>query len=221
MCSSTKDTKDGGPQKLSQGGIPLANGDVQLQRPPPWAYPVWNQSKMQHNNTDSMLRAASQAIDRAMTQLWETKVKFVHVGLSVSDSPTVSIDCNCRSVGTAVADSECSCNSREDVYSHCNSSAESTEGGCRGLQKGQATLDNSHAGVEGATVGVLQQPHCDPWVRVHLTAVPGVNMEDIEAEEPGRRKDHRRVPSTIAMAQVKVCSFLCCLISTLNRLFSF
>lgn len=201
--SSTKDTKDGGPQKLSQGGIPLANGDVQLQRPPPWAYPVWNQSKMQHNNTDSMLRAASQAIDRAMTQLWETKVKFVHVGLSVSDSPTVSIDCNCRSVGTAVADSECSCNSREDVYSHCNSSAESTEGGCRGLQKGQATLDNSHAGVEGATVGVLQQPHCDPWVRVHLTAVPGVNMEDIEAEEPGRRKDHRRVPSTIAMAQVK------------------
>eukprot|EP00250_Pteridium_aquilinum_P015981 c22872_g1_i3 orf=1049-4555(+) len=201
--SSTKDTVDGGPQKLSQGGIPLANGDVQLQRPPPWAYPVWNQSKMQHNNTDSMLRAASQAIDRAMTHLWETKVKFVHVGLSVSDSPTISIDCNCSSVGTAGADSECSCNGREDVYPDRCSDAGSTEDGGRHLQKGQATPDNSHAGLEGATVGVFEQPHCDQWVRVHLTAVPGVNMEDIEVEEAGRRKDHRRVPSTVAMAQVK------------------
>ncbi|KAI5075146.1 hypothetical protein GOP47_0009222 [Adiantum capillus-veneris] len=176
---SRKDTVEGGPQKLSQGGIPLANGDVQLQRPPPWAYPVWNQSKMQHNNTDAMLRAASQAIDRAMTHLWETKVKFVHVGLSVSDSPRTSVDCTCGSGGSAVENGKCSCTAKEDG-AHCCSVAAITEGG-----------------------GVSELHQCHQWVRLHLTAVPGVNMEDIEAEESGRRKDHRRVPSTVAMAQVK------------------
>jgi hypothetical protein len=33
--------------------------------------------------------------------------------------------------------------------------------------------------------------------------VPGVNMEDVEEEQPARRKEHRRVPSTIAMDEVK------------------
>ncbi|MCO5573599.1 hypothetical protein L7F22_027371 [Adiantum nelumboides] len=178
--SNTKGAVEGGPQKLSQGGIPLANGDVQLQRPPPWAYPVWHQSKMQHNNTDAMLRAASQAIDRAMTHLWETKVKFVHVGLSVSDSPQTSVDCTCSSGGSAVANGKCSCSDKEDGASQCYSVAAVTENG-----------------------GASELHQCHQWVRVHLTAVPGVNMEDVEAEEPGRRKDHRRVPSTVAMAQVK------------------
>lgn len=42
------------------------------------------------------------------------------------------------------------------------------------------------------------------WVRVVLTADPGVCMEDIEDQEPPRRKEHRRVPSTVAMEEVKV-----------------
>jgi hypothetical protein len=34
--------------------------------------------------------------------------------------------------------------------------------------------------------------------------VPGVKMEDVEEEQPARRKEHRRVPSKIAMDEVKV-----------------
>ena len=48
--------------------------------------------------------------------------------------------------------------------------------------------------------------HCNDleWVRVVLTADPGVRMEDIEYAGASRRKEHRRVPSTIAMEEVKV-----------------
>lgn len=42
------------------------------------------------------------------------------------------------------------------------------------------------------------------WVRVVLTADPGVRMEDIEDQGPARRKEHRRVPSTVAIEEVKV-----------------
>lgn len=42
------------------------------------------------------------------------------------------------------------------------------------------------------------------WVRVVLTADPGVRMDDIGDQEPPRRREHRRVPSTIAIEEVKV-----------------
>jgi len=42
------------------------------------------------------------------------------------------------------------------------------------------------------------------WVRVVLTADPGVRLEDIEEQAPPRRKEHRRVPSTVAIEEVKV-----------------
>lgn len=46
---------------------------------------------------------------------------------------------------------------------------------------------------------------CDlEWVRVVLTAEPGLRMEDIEDQGPCRRKEHRRVPSTVAIEEVKV-----------------
>jgi len=41
------------------------------------------------------------------------------------------------------------------------------------------------------------------WVKVTLSAVPGVNMDDVDENEPTRKKDHRRVPSTIAIEEVK------------------
>jgi hypothetical protein len=40
-------------------------------------------------------------------------------------------------------------------------------------------------------------------VSVTLSVVPGVKMEDVEEEQPARRKEHRRVPSKIAMDEVK------------------
>ncbi|KAG9457270.1 hypothetical protein H6P81_001778 [Aristolochia fimbriata] len=131
---STKETSE--MQKLSRGGIPLANGDVQLPKPPPWAYPLWNSNDAYHSGTDRLSRSASQAIDQAMAQLWEAKVKFVHVCLSVGNT------------SEAMA---------QDVE----------------------------------------------WVSVRLTADPGVKMEDIEDPQPPRRKEHRRVPSTIAIEEVK------------------
>ncbi|XP_058097330.1 phosphatidylinositol 4-kinase beta 1-like isoform X2 [Magnolia sinica] len=137
--SHTKETSDA--HKLSRGGIPLANGDAQLPKPPPWAYPLWSPQDVHHNATDRLSRSTSQAIDQAMAHLWEAKVKFVHVDLSIEkqviDSPRSSED--------------------NDLE----------------------------------------------WVRVMLKADPGVNMEDIEDQEPPRRKDHRRVPSTIAIEEVK------------------
>ncbi|QHO14024.1 Phosphatidylinositol 4-kinase beta [Arachis hypogaea] len=39
MIINSKDTSS--PHKLSKGGIPLANGDALLPKPPPWAYPLW------------------------------------------------------------------------------------------------------------------------------------------------------------------------------------
>lgn len=49
---------------------------------------------------------------------------------------------------------------------------------------------------------------------------PGVSMDDTEDKEPPRRKEHRRVPSTIAFEEVKVgsttllCHFTVSLLST-------
>ncbi|RWR92812.1 phosphatidylinositol 4-kinase beta 1 isoform X2 [Cinnamomum micranthum f. kanehirae] len=136
--SHIKETFDA--QKLSRGGIPLANRDAQLPKPPPWAYPLWNLRDV-HHSSDGMSISTSQAIDKAMAHLWEAKVKFVHVSLSVE----------------------------------------------------QQLLDSSENGED----------HNLEWVSVILTAVPGVNMEDVEVHEPARRKDHRRVPSTIAIEEAK------------------
>lgn len=41
-------------------------------------------------------------------------------------------------------------------------------------------------------------------VRVCLSAEPGISMDDIVDQDPPRRKEHRRVPSTVAIEEVKV-----------------
>ncbi|KAF6170481.1 hypothetical protein GIB67_031889 [Kingdonia uniflora] len=152
--SHTKDTPT--TQKLSRGGIPLANGDAQLPKPPPWAYPLWSSQDVYLNGTtDRMLRSTSQAIDQAMAHLWETKVKFVHVSLSAEKQSTQVSDIN----GESEHDTK------------------------------PVTKSEVHHDLE--------------WVRAVLTADPGVNMEDIEDQEPPRRKEHRRIPSTIAIEEVK------------------
>jgi phosphatidylinositol 4-kinase len=129
-------------QKLSQGGIPLANGDAFLQKPPPWAYPLWSAQEVYRNSNDRMSRSTAQAIDQAMTHVSEPKIKLVSLNLSV---------------------------------------------------------ETQYNGQEGA-----EHDSDLEWVRVVLTADPGVRLEDIEDQAPPRKKEHRRVPSTVAMEEVKV-----------------
>ncbi|MCL7045732.1 hypothetical protein MKW94_005900 [Papaver nudicaule] len=174
--SNTKDTSNA--QKLSRGGIPLANGDAQLPKPPPWAYPLWSPQDVNSNGTD--LRSASQAIDHAMTHLWETKVKFVNVSLAV-EKPLVS-----GSEDSELAEVKCRIN---------GSMLPSVSTG--------VPVDNGEGAKDSRSMLRIQHNHDLEWVRVVLTADPGVNMEDIEVQEPPRRKEHRRVPSTIAIEEVK------------------
>ncbi|MFS8022902.1 putative 1-phosphatidylinositol 4-kinase [Helianthus anomalus] len=81
--STVKD--DSTSQKLSRGGIPLANGDMFLPKPP-WAYPLSNGQDLYHSGHDRMSRSASDAIDQAMGQLWDSRTKFVNVRLVVDNS---------------------------------------------------------------------------------------------------------------------------------------
>ncbi|XP_070030824.1 phosphatidylinositol 4-kinase beta 1 isoform X2 [Nicotiana sylvestris] len=163
-CESpnTKDTSN--PQKLSKGGIPLANGDVLLPKPPPWAYPLWTGQDMYHNGFDRMSMSASQAIDQAMTQLWDAKVKFVRVNFSVEKQSESAID-------------HCSLGSASESCSQCR---------------------------EVPSLPLKSDAFDPEWVRVILTVDPGVRMEDIVDQDPPRKKEHRRVPSTVAIEEVKL-----------------
>ncbi|KAK4393784.1 Phosphatidylinositol 4-kinase beta 1, partial [Sesamum angolense] len=159
--SNSKDMSNS--QKISKGGIPLANGDALLPKPPPWAYPLWTGQDMYHNGHDRMSRSTSEAIDQAMTQLWEAKVKFVHVNFSVErQSDHDNHICNSQPVST-----------------NCGPNR---EGGCVCQLKDECNLE---------------------WVRVVLSAEPGISMDDIVDQDPPRRKEHRRVPSTVAIEEVK------------------
>ncbi|XP_012437264.1 phosphatidylinositol 4-kinase beta 1 [Gossypium raimondii] len=168
---STKDTSNA--QKLSRGGIPLANGDALLQKPPPWAYPLWTAQEAYRNSSDRMSSSTAQAIDQAMTHKSDAKVKFVNVSFSVeklSISQLGSID---------APDPQCSMH-------RCNLSAASVQGGQDLTQK-----------LKDARASDME------WVRVVLTADPRLRMEDIEGQGRPRRKEHRRVPSTVAIEEVK------------------
>ncbi|XP_071711773.1 phosphatidylinositol 4-kinase beta 1-like [Rutidosis leptorrhynchoides] len=157
--------KDGSTsQKLSKGGIPLANGDAFLPKPPPWAYPLSNGQDLYHSGYDRMSRSASDAIDQAMGQLWDSKAKFVSVRLLVD---SLSPCCSSNFAGS---------NLTFDIH-HCQECANYSS--------------------KASDANDLD------WVRVVLTADCGVHMDDIEVQEPPRRREHRRVPSTIAFEEVK------------------
>ncbi|XP_051140812.1 phosphatidylinositol 4-kinase beta 1-like isoform X2 [Andrographis paniculata] len=150
-------------QKLSKGGIPLANGDALLPKPPQWACPLGTGQDMYHNSYDRMSRSTSEAIDQAMSQSWEANVKFVHVELCVEkQSEYTNQYFKSQPVSTN--------------HSHHG------EGGCACQLKGGCDLE---------------------WVRVVLSAEPGISMDDVVDRDPPRRKEHRRVPSTVAIAEVK------------------
>lgn len=170
--SSTKDTSNA--QKLSRGGIPLANGDALLQKPPPWAYPLWTAQEAYRNSSDRMSSSTAQAIDQAMTHKSDAKVKFVNVSFSVQKQSISQLG------GIDAPDPQCSMH-------RCNLSAVSVQGGQDLTQK-----------LKAAYASDME------WVRVVLTADPRLRMEDIEGQGRPRRKEHRRVPSTVAIEEVKV-----------------
>lgn len=133
-----------------------------MPQPPPWAYPLWTAQEVYRNSNDRMSRSTSQAIDQAMGHLWEAKVKFVRVSLSVENQPF-------------------------------------------GQSKNMGLLDLDPAVRRSRRSASREENNNDlEWVRVVLNADPGVSMEDIEDQEPPRKKEHRRVPSTIAIEEVKV-----------------
>ncbi|XVE86545.1 hypothetical protein DITRI_Ditri18aG0041700 [Diplodiscus trichospermus] len=172
LPSSRKDAANA--QKLSRRGIPLANGDALLPKPPSWAYPLWTAQEVYRNSSDRMSSSTAQAIDQAMTHKPEVKVKLVNVSFSVEKRP---VD---RSGSIEAHDLHWG------VHRH-NLSAVSIQGGQDLTQK-------------------LRPAHANDleWVRVVLTADPGLRMEEgIEGQGPSRRKEHRRVPSTIAIEEVK------------------
>ncbi|XP_014524497.1 phosphatidylinositol 4-kinase beta 1 [Vigna radiata var. radiata] len=164
MPSNSKETSNS--QKLSKGGIPLANGDAFFQKPPPWAYPLWTAQEAYRNSNDRMSRSTAEAIDQAMTHVPDAKVKFVSVNLSV------------------------------EAPFHCRS--ENTEAElCDGIKH----LSIYRDGIQ--EVGRSGHDSDMEWVQVVLKADPGLKMEDIEDQIPRRRKEHRRVPSTVAIEEVK------------------
>ncbi|XP_017983982.1 PREDICTED: phosphatidylinositol 4-kinase beta 1 isoform X2 [Theobroma cacao] len=168
---STKDASNA--QKLSRGGIPLANGDALLPKPPPWAYPLWTAQEVYRNSSDRMSSSTAQAIDQAMTHKSEAKVKFVNVSFSV-EKQSVS-----QSESVEAPD-------LQSGKHRGNLGAVSVQGG----------QDITHK-LRAAYASDLE------WVRVVLTADPGLRMEDIEGQGLPRRKEHRRVPSTVAIEEVK------------------
>ncbi|GLT65723.1 hypothetical protein SLA2020_381360 [Shorea laevis] len=176
MPSNAKDTS--GVQKLSRAGIPLANGDALLQKPPPWAYPLWTAQEVYRNSNDRMSRSTAQAIDQAMTHISETKIKFVNVSLSVENRLPIQSE-----------SIEHSCNDCASLQSTSASAGIVS----RSYQCGECVTHTSRA----AHSSDLE------WVRVVLTADRGIRMEDIEDQRPPRRKEHRRVPSTVAIEAVK------------------
>ncbi|XP_057495613.1 phosphatidylinositol 4-kinase beta 1-like [Actinidia eriantha] len=176
--SNAKDASN--TQKLSKGGIPLANGDALLPKPPPWAYPLWTAHDMYHSGYDRMSRSTSQAIDQAMSQMWDAKAKFVHASLYVEKQ------------------SPCQAKRMEMPNSNCGID-------CCGLEPASGPLEVLCSGCRGKGICHASKEHGSDleWVRIVLTADPGVNMDDIVDQEPPRRKEHRRVPSTVAIEEVK------------------
>uniref|UniRef100_A0A7C9AGJ6 1-phosphatidylinositol 4-kinase n=1 Tax=Opuntia streptacantha TaxID=393608 RepID=A0A7C9AGJ6_OPUST len=148
-CETPRYAKDtSNAQKLSRGGIPLANGDALLPKPPPWAYPLGTIQEA-YRNDDRMSGSTSQAIDRAMDQFKEGKAKFVNLSLLVED--------------------------------RCHDQAFHRQN------------DMLRVGRSGD----------HEYVRVVLTTDPLLCLDDIEDEGGSYKKEHRRVPSTIAIEEVK------------------
>ncbi|KAG2293466.1 hypothetical protein Bca52824_040135 [Brassica carinata] len=133
---SAKDASNS--QKLSKGAFHWPTGTI-LQKPPPWAYPLWTTQEVYRNSADRMSLSTAQAIDQAMTPKSEVKVKLVNV-LSVEN---------------------------------CTSALESLSDPFDGLSDAPRTELNTDL----------------EWVRVVVTADPGLRMESIPDPAVPREKN--------------------------------
>lgn len=158
-----------------------------MPKPPPWAYPLSKQRDINidgSHGTERMLKSTSDAIDQAMSHLWETRIKFVHVSLTVEKQLSDSSYSNAEPApGHDI---------QNDGASHPSSYSD-TSSSCNVL----------NGLISGGQISTVNSSDFE-CVRVRLSAVPGVKMEDVDDQEAPRKKEHRRVPSTIAIEEVKV-----------------
>lgn len=168
-------------------------------------------------NTEHYLKSASKAIDLAMAHLWEAKLKFVEVSFQVAPMKPPE-DEGVMTRGTDVDGSAFCAPSSEGhpiqgIESRCcdgNLLLDSEEPRSQEYEHPHQSHSASH--IFSSRVGIrterstesLEMKVCDAWVSVTLTAVPGLTMDDVVEEQPTKRREHRRVPSTIAMAEVTV-----------------
>lgn len=134
---------------------------------------------MYRNSNDRMSSSTAQAIDQAMSHKSEAKVKFVNVKLSVEKQ-------FCSHSGDMEKPDLCS-----GIHSASTHAIQIVSKSCQGGE------EDGHASKSAHDYDL-------EWVRVVLTADPDVRMDDIEYQGPPRRKEHRRVPSTVAIEEVKV-----------------
>lgn len=163
------DAKDGSSaQKLSRGGIPLANGDALLPKPPPWAYPLQTPQEVYCcNGNDRMSHSTSQAIDQAMSHMWDARVKFVTLNLSVEKQ----FARESNSIEVSGSDSGICCHSQQPASVPM-----------------EVLSNRCQAGENVTHASRMEHGNDLELVRVVLNADPGVCMEDIEDQEPPRRK---------------------------------
>ncbi|KAJ7543072.1 hypothetical protein O6H91_09G024200 [Diphasiastrum complanatum] len=216
-----KEQREAIASKLTRAGVPVANRDVKLQRPPPWAYPMWNQTDVHKPESEHFLRTASRAIDRAMAHQWETRIKIVDVTLAIGQK--LSDAKKTAQVHTMMSNAENESSSNQDsgivqlqdkmVSSDAPDNVDDRflqaphsiafgEDACHSDSTFSPGEDRYKAGAREVENGVELRVCGEEWVSVTLTAIPGMNIEDVGEDFPLRR-DHRRVPSTIAMAEVK------------------
>lgn len=148
-----------------------------MPKPPPWAYPLWTAQEVYRHSTDRMSVSTAQAIDQAMTHKAETKKKFVKLSLLLE-----------KQALNKAKDAEVPIS--ESGYSSSLEVAATSNVCCTEEDTKLTSRVDHNSDLE--------------WVRVVLAADPGVRMDDIEDQGPPRRREHRRVPSTVAIAEVQV-----------------
>eukprot|EP00897_Mesotaenium_endlicherianum_P006775 jgi/Mesen1/6125/ME000313S05253 len=92
-CDPVSERRDGQEDSACKssgsGGIPLANGDAKLPRPPPWALYMWNAAApAKPDGASTPAKASADAVDLALAPNWGGPLKVVDVALTVKKRRT-------------------------------------------------------------------------------------------------------------------------------------
>ncbi|GBG82219.1 hypothetical protein CBR_g34503 [Chara braunii] len=186
-----------------RGGIPLASCDSMLSNPPPWALPG-GPSPLLVGKYGCQMMTTSEVIDKALADLWATKLKLVTISMTVMKRKRE------RSEESGKVRDYCS-HEREMRGEVMNSDVGDSHNGDAGNEAaGKDGGLSEQDRVVAESVENLQEKEeeeeAEEWVSVNLVALAGVNMEDVELDETNvkeRKKEHKRVPSTVAMEEMK------------------